>query len=299
MAILDALLQFTSLWNLHQSLPHLDPDASLYARRECEARRGEDDDRRAVFEPSQFFAFFHSVITGELVWPRPAEVEQHIEEMEPNACHKNRGHRHQCQRGPVGERHADHRSFIATEKALNALQCNGVYIPSVATQIADVLYPAIRWGVEPMIHAGGKPQGHVGTAFERCGTVRRAKEFINAVRESLCLKNLARLHGAGGAHNGIARAADDLRIGIHGAGSGLQLAGEAVVQAFKICALGLAEIEIREHAPSGDGCPADQRIPDFAEPSHEPGKRLTRHAVGEQEIEVFLKQKAVSKLTKL
>ena len=51
---------------------------------------------------------------------------------------------------------------------------------------------------------------------------------------------------------------------------------------------GLAKVEIGKQSPNRDRQIADHGLFDLAEPSHEPGQRRARDAVGEQEIKVLL-----------
>ena len=91
-----------------------------------------------------------------------------------------------------------------------------------------------------------------------------------------------------GADDAVGRAGHDRGIGIERPQAWLQLAGEAGMQALELALLGLGEIEIGEQLPQRDGGVLHQRILDLGEPAHEAGQRGARHAVGEQEVEVFL-----------
>ena len=51
----------------------------------------------------------------------------------------------------------------------------------------------------------------------------------------------------------------------------------------------LPQIEIGEEAPEADGDVPHQRLLDLAEPAHETRQQLARNAVGQQEIDVFLR----------
>ena len=48
------------------------------------------------------------------------------------------------------------------------------------------------------------------------------------------------------------------------------------------------QVEIGEETPDADGESRDQRMLNFAEPAHESGEEGTRHAIGQQEVEIFL-----------
>ncbi|MCR5864456.1 hypothetical protein [Aquincola sp. J276] len=97
---------------------------------------------------------------------------------------------------------------------------------------------------------------------------------------------------AAGADDGIAGAAQQRGIGGHRAGTGAQLAGEAVVQAGKALLLGIAQVEVGEQPPHRDRQPRQQRAAQLAEAAHPARERDARDAVGEQEVQVFLLQQA-------
>jgi hypothetical protein len=70
----------------------------------------------------------------------------------------------------------------------------------------------------------------------------------------------------------------------------LQFADEALVHAAEARGLGLAEIEPGEQPPQPDGRVADERLLDLAEPADEQRREPARNAVGQQEIEVLLRE---------
>jgi UDP-2,3-diacylglucosamine pyrophosphatase LpxH len=60
-----------------------------------EACRREHDDRGPVLEPAHLLALAKGRVAGDPVGPPIAKVQQHVEEMEPDARDEDRGHRHQ------------------------------------------------------------------------------------------------------------------------------------------------------------------------------------------------------------
>jgi hypothetical protein len=60
------------------------------------------------------------------------------------------------------------------------------------------------------------------------------------------------------------------------------------VQALEARLARFGKIEIGEQPPAGDRQIADHGLLDLAEPSHEPGERRSRDAVGQQKIQVLL-----------
>ena len=51
---------------------------------------------------------------------------------------------------------------------------------------------------------------------------------------------------------------------------------------------GFRQIEVGKQPPAENREVPDKRVLDLAEPAHETGQRRARHAVGQEEVEVFL-----------
>jgi hypothetical protein len=71
------------------------------------------------------------------------------------------------------------------------------------------------------------------------------------------------------------------------------------VQAVKFLMLGIAQIQITEHAPNRHGRFDDPWMADLAPPTHEPGQGDAWNAVGQQEVQVFLKHPFLKQLANL
>src|SRR5262249_1412187 len=90
----------------------------------------------------------------------------------------------------------------------------------------------------------------------------------------------------------ITGADEDLGAAIDWARSVLELADEAIVHAAKVLFLGLAQIQVAEETPEPHRQVAQQRLLDPAEPAHELRDQAARNSVGQQEVEVLLRQQA-------
>jgi hypothetical protein len=108
-----------------------------------------------------------------------------------------------------------------------------------------------------------------------------AEQVLKPVRKTLDLEEFRAGDGAGGADDCVAGAHHHRRVGIDRPRAFLQLAREAVLHAAKCGLLRLAQVEVREEAPYGDGEIADERLFDPAEPADEPRREPARNAVGE------------------
>jgi hypothetical protein len=90
------------------------------------------------------------------------------------------------------------------------------------------------------------------------------------------------------ADDGVAGADHDRWVGIGRPQPGAQLAGKAIVQALEAGLARLGEVEIGKQPPACNREIADLRLFDLAEPTHEPGQRRPRDAIGQEEVQVFL-----------
>jgi phage terminase Nu1 subunit (DNA packaging protein) len=79
----------------------------------------------------------------------------------------------------------------------------------------------------------------------------------------------------------------------------LAFADAAVGQAVEALFLRIAQVESGKQLPGADRHIAHQRLADLPEPAHEASQRDARDAVVEKEVQVFLLQHVVSKLSKI
>lgn len=119
----------------------------------------------------------------------------------------------------------------------------------------------------------------------RCETHQTAQ----AVGEALGLKYLRAFNGAASAHNGVARAGQDILARINGARARFQLTREAVVHAVELCFFRVTQIQIRKQLPNANRGIADPGVFNLAPPADEARQRDAGDAVGEQKIQVFLR----------
>ena len=91
---------------------------------------------------------------------------------------------------------------------------------------------------------------------------RIAEQVAQLIWKALDLQDLTVLDSPGCADNGIARADQQVRIGIDGTRTVLQPADEAIMQAAEALLTRLAQIQIGEQAPDSrsiDRAPVDAR----------------------------------------
>jgi hypothetical protein len=62
------------------------------------------------------------------------------------------------------------------------------------------------------------------------------------------------------------------------------------MQASELIFLRLAQVQIRKEAPRCDGQIADQRLLDLAEPAYELRGQSARNTVGEQKIQILVRE---------
>jgi hypothetical protein len=118
--------------------------------------------------------------------------------------------------------------------------------------------------------------------------LRRAEQLAHLVRKALGLEQPCAGDAAAGTDDGVARAGEQLRVGIHRPRAGHQIARETVVQAVEALLAGLAQVQIGEQAPHCDRGARQPGAADAAEAAHESREQDAWHPVGEQEVEVFL-----------
>ena len=246
-----------------------------------------------MLEPAHFLALGQCCRAGHLVGPAPAQVQQHVEEVQPDAGDQDRSHRHQRQL-VAALRHAqpDHRPFVAAEQALDPRQRDRIHVPGVAAQVGDMLDAGVVRRVEAVVHRRRQAQRDVEAALKRRRVLRRREQLVEAVRVALGLQHLVARDRAAGPDDGVARAGQDIGAGIERACTFDQLAREALVQRAEVALARVRQIQIGEQAPhrhrkAGQGATADA-----AEAPHQARQRDPRHPVGEQEVQILLLKKA-------
>jgi hypothetical protein len=75
---------------------------------------------------------------------------------------------------------------------------------------------------------------------------------------------------------------------------GLEFAGEAVVQAVERGLARFAQVEVGKGLPDRHRRVAHPGLAEAAPPAHEARERDARHAVGQQEVQVFVQRQALS-----
>ena len=243
-----------------------------------------------MLEPAELLALVAGMVAIHAVGAAPAQAEQHIQEAQPDAGHQHRGHRHQAHPVTAGiESLRDHRTLVAAEEALDAGQRDRIDIPGVARKIGDPLDPPGLHGMEAVVHRRGEPQGDIDAVDEAWRRRVGPEEFGHRVRKALGLEHLRALHGPAGADDAVAGADQHLGVGVDRPRSRPQFPGEAVMQAGKAGLLRIAEIDIGEQPPHRHRGRPHHRVLDAREPAHESGELDARDAVGEQEVEVFVR----------
>jgi glycosyltransferase involved in cell wall biosynthesis len=263
------------------------PFLDVVARREP-ARR-EHEDRGAVLEPSHLVALAQRRAAGDDVRPAVAEVQQHVHEVQPDAGHQHGRHGHERDRvaGPVQPR-AQHRPFVPAKQPLHAAQRDRIHVPGVAGHVRDLVDAAVVRRVEPVIHAGLDAQRHVAAVAKGLRQRVVDEQVAQGVRKTLRLDQLALRHPAHGAHDRVARADHHAGVLVDRPRTGPELTHEAVVQAAKLRARGIAQIRCGEPAIQPERRVAHQRLFDRTDPAHRVRQQPARDAVGQQEVEILL-----------
>ena len=102
--------------------------------------------------------------------------------------------------------------------------------------------------MKTVIHAGSQPQGHIGPILDGLNQFacsgREPHETGQTVREALGLKYLRMVDAATFAHDGIARACQDVFALVYGSSARFKFACKAVVHAVEFGFCSLAQIKV-------------------------------------------------------
>ena len=232
-------------------------------------------------------------MTRHDVRPAVLEVQQHVEKMQADAGDQHRCDGYQGNEMSAGiQSGADHRALVLAEQFLDALQGDRVDVPGVARDVGDLHDRAVVRRVKAVVHAGRNSQRDVAAVAVALDEFGIAEQVEQGVGKAFGLYHLRVLDTAARADDCIARTDEHRRVVIYRPRALLELADEAVVHAGEAGFLRLAEIEVGEHLPDSEGQIAHQWLLDLAEPADETSQGLSRYAVGEQEVQVFLHDEA-------
>ena len=231
----------------------------------------------------------HGIDVGAAV----AEVQQHVEEVQPDARDQDRRDRHQRDRaGPCapGASRRTARSFLQNSFSTR-LTRDRVGVPGVAGDVGDLLDAAVVRRVEAVVHAGRQPQRHVaGRRGRALDQLRIVQQVVQRVGEPLGLDQLVALDRAAGAHDGVARADQDVRVGVDRARA--RACSSRMKQSCRLANCWSSRLRRDRGRRTGARSPIDRSrtsgCSTLAEPSHELGGQPAGNAVGEQEVDVLL-----------
>src|SRR5437868_15316337 len=115
--------------------------------------RREHDDGRAMLEPAELVALADTDVTSNVDRPFGLRIEDDIKEMQPDAGHQNRGHRHQGQRLAGGALRLQHRPLVLAEQPLYPLERDRIDVLDAAVDGADAADRAVIRRVKAVIDA--------------------------------------------------------------------------------------------------------------------------------------------------
>ena len=92
-----------------------------------------------MLKPAEFLAPGYAGGAGDFIRPRPAEVQEHVQEMQADGRDEDGGHSDEREGPAVVAAQVDDGAFVAAEKPFDAFQRDGVHVPSVAADVGDVL----------------------------------------------------------------------------------------------------------------------------------------------------------------
>jgi len=247
-----------------------------------------------VLEPAHLLALAERRVAGEIRGFLRARIEHLAEAVQADAGHENRRDRNQRHRVAARrEPQAQHRALVAAEQLVDTPQRHRVDVPQFAGVVGDRFEAAIVRRVEAVIHAGGQPQRRIATVPVQVDEVRVAEQVRQGIGPVLHLQQFVAGDGAASADDGVARADENIRIGVDRPGAVAQRTGEAVVQARELLFLRVAEVDVGEEAPGRDRDVAHHGLLDVREPAHEPGRETLGNPVGQEEVQILLLRQTV------
>ena len=249
-----------------------------------------------MLEPTHLLALAEAHIARQFVRPAVVHAQQRRQPMQAQAGHQDGRHRHQRHRVGGGAHAGVHDgTLVAAEKLLHPLQGDRVDVPGVAAVVGDMVHLAVMRCMEAVVHAGREAQRGEHAVAVGCKRLRvGAKQVRQPVRKALGLEHVQPVDRAAGAQDGVAGAAQHLRVAVHHPGARLQFADEAVMHAVELGLAGFAQVQVAEQLPDPQRQIAHQWLADLAEPTHEAGEGDARNAIGQQEVQVLLLQDAVT-----
>ena len=163
--------------------------------------------------------------------------------------------------------------------------------------------------MKAVVHARREAQGHITATHERLGQglgpVVVAQQIAQAVRKALGLQHLravagtAVFNGAMRSHDAVTGAGQHIGSCIHRPGTGLEFAGEAIMQAVEPGFFCITQVQVGKSGPCRHGQLAYPRVADAAPPSHEVREADARHPVGQQEVEVLVEDDALQRVAQI
>src|SRR5262249_32826561 len=116
--------------------------------------RREQDNGRAVLEPSELLALRCVYVAQKYRRPACPGVENDIEKMQADARDQNGGNRYQRNRLPRPANRFDHGALVLAKQPLDPLQSDRIDVPCIAVNEGDAFDMTVMWRVKAVIHAG-------------------------------------------------------------------------------------------------------------------------------------------------
>ena len=141
-----------------------------------------------MLEPAHLLALTERSSAKHLVWPAIIQVQQHIQKVQPDACHQHRRYRHQRNQIARGlKSKLDYGTFILAEQFFNPFQRDRIYIPGITRDVINLPYGTVVGRMKPVIHGRGQTQCDVGAMTIPVNQCFIPKQIHQGIGESLCL----------------------------------------------------------------------------------------------------------------
>ena len=213
--------------------------------------------------------------------------------MQSHTGHQNGRDRDQRHRRAARQLGVQHRAFVATEEALDSIQCDWIDVPGVTGDVGDMPQTTVVGRMESVIHRRGQSQRHVLSAPKPLCRGRIPEQLAHGIRRALSLQCIDALEAAAGTDDCIAWAGNHRGVRVEHPRSRLERPGETGMQTAEALLARIAQVQVGEQPPDTNRQLGQQGTLDPAEPAHQVRQPDSGYTIGQQKVQIFLQQQPI------
>ena len=253
--------------------------------------RGEHDNGRTVFEITEFLALGESRVAGYVGSAAVVEIQRRGNEMQPDACHKNRGNRHDRQTGLRSRKFQwQDRPLILTEEPFDAFERDWIDIPRISGNVSDAADSPVAGSVKPVVHARPETERDELAASVPFDQPFVAQQVLHTIRKALRLNRLIGLYRSEGSNNRVAWTCNDAGIWINAPRVVTKLTHKAVPDAWKFLCFGFFKPQVVKKTPDCHRQPCQAPAANSTEPADQERRVAPGNSVCDKKVDVFLEK---------